>query len=201
MMAPQELTKVPTSERARRTDECGSVGGKMTKGKELKLNLLKNRSKPCRVTNNFSGDRKEKNPLILQDGFHHCLGNDKAVWVHHAILSTNLSCAHKSKERWAQTCILTKKRQQIRSSHLPTMSFLICSVMGIGLTASGEMNLVKMVTASFSIPEKETSGSPLLHIGQLLQGTQSNSLAREEEQRSSSAKTFLLQHLGRNGKI
>lgn len=37
---------------------------------------------------------------------------------------------------------------------LPTMSFLICSVMGIGLTASGEMYLVKMVTASFSIPEK-----------------------------------------------
>lgn len=35
------------------------------------------------------------------------------------------------------------------------MSFLICSVMGIGLTASGEMNLVKMVTASFSIPEKK----------------------------------------------
>lgn len=28
MMAPQELTKVPASERARRTDESGSVGGK-----------------------------------------------------------------------------------------------------------------------------------------------------------------------------
>lgn len=34
MMAPQELTKVPTSERASGTDECGSVGGKMMKRAE-----------------------------------------------------------------------------------------------------------------------------------------------------------------------
>lgn len=37
----------------------------------------------------------------------------------------------------------------------PTMSFLICSVMGIGFIASGEMYLVKMLTASFSMPGKE----------------------------------------------
>lgn len=37
----------------------------------------------------------------------------------------------------------------------PTMSFLIGSVMGMGFTASGEMYLVKMLTASFSIPGKE----------------------------------------------
>lgn len=35
MMAPQELTKVPTSERASGTDECGSVGGKMMKRAEM----------------------------------------------------------------------------------------------------------------------------------------------------------------------
>lgn len=34
------------------------------------------------------------------------------------------------------------------------MSVLICSVMGMVLTASGEMYLVKMVTASFSRTEK-----------------------------------------------
>lgn len=38
------------------------------------------------------------------------------------------------------------------------MSFLICSDMGMGLTASGEINLVKMVTASFSMPEKDKAG-------------------------------------------
>lgn len=67
------------------------------------------------------------------------------------------------------------------------MSFLICSVMGIGLTASGEMNLVKMVTASFSIPEKETRSSSFLHNRQLLQGMQSKSMAGEEKQSSSGA--------------
>lgn len=36
--------------------------------------------------------------------------------------------------------------------HLPTMSLRICSVMGIGLAASGDMYLVKMLTASLSIP-------------------------------------------------
>lgn len=59
------------------------------------------------MTDNLFGDRKEKNSLILQDGVDHCLCNDKAVWVHHAILSTNLSC--KSRERWAQNCILIEK--------------------------------------------------------------------------------------------
>lgn len=37
-------------------------------------------------------------------------------------------------------------------SLLPTMSLRICSVMGIGLAASGDMYFVKMLTASLSIP-------------------------------------------------
>lgn len=44
----------------------------------------------------------------------------------------------------------------METGRLPMMSFLICSVMGMGFTASGEMYLVKMVTASFSIPAKTT---------------------------------------------
>lgn len=43
------------------------------------------------------------------------------------------------------------------------MSFLICSVMGMGLTASGEMYLVKMLTASFSIPEKKKKTQKACH--------------------------------------
>ncbi len=35
------------------------------------------------------------------------------------------------------------------------MSLRICSVMGIGLAASGDMYLVKMLTASLSIPRNE----------------------------------------------
>lgn len=38
------------------------------------------------------------------------------------------------------------------NSFLPTMSFLIASVIGIGLAASGEIYLVKVLTASRSIP-------------------------------------------------
>lgn len=38
------------------------------------------------------------------------------------------------------------------NSSLPTMSFLIASVIGIGLAASGEIYLVKVLTASRSIP-------------------------------------------------
>lgn len=46
------------------------------------------------------------------------------------------------------------EREQVGTGVLPTMSFRVCSVMGMGLAASGETNLVKMVTASFSIPEE-----------------------------------------------
>lgn len=98
MMTPQELTKVPTGERTSSADERGSARGQRTKREQLKLNLLQNTREPCREANNFSGERKEKNSLILQDGFDHCLCNDKAVGVHHAILSTNLSCTYKSRE-------------------------------------------------------------------------------------------------------
>lgn len=38
---------------------------------------------------------------------------------------------------------------------LPTMSFLIASVIGIGLAASGEIYLVKVLTASRSIPTRK----------------------------------------------
>lgn len=37
MMAPQELTKVPTSESASRRDECGRVGGKMAKRRTAEI--------------------------------------------------------------------------------------------------------------------------------------------------------------------
>lgn len=68
------------------------------------------------------------------------------------------------------------EKQEI-SKILPTMSFLICSVMGMGLTASGEINLVKMVTASFSMPEKDKAGH---HYCSFLQRMQINSGAREK---------------------
>ena len=45
-----------------------------------------------------------------------------------------------------------KARTEYKADALPTMSFLICSVMGMGLAASGETYLVKMFTASLSIP-------------------------------------------------
>lgn len=57
--------------------------------------------------------------------------------------------------RWTIMCCI--KNRETTSVVLPTMSFLICSVMGMGLTASGEMYLVKIVTASFSIPAKHTN--------------------------------------------
>lgn len=44
------------------------------------------------------GDGEEKNSLILQDGLDHSLCDDKAVWVHHAVLSANLSCTPESRE-------------------------------------------------------------------------------------------------------
>lgn len=40
---------------------------------------------------------------------------------------------------------------------LPMMSFLIASVIGIGLAASGDIYLVKVFTASCSIPAREDS--------------------------------------------
>lgn len=45
---------------------------------------------------------------------------------------------------------------------LPTMSFLIASVIGIGLAASGEIYLVKVLTASRSIPTRKKYRSKLL---------------------------------------
>lgn len=41
--------------------------------------------------------KMKRNSLLLQDGEYYQLCNDKAVWVHHAILSTYLSCTD---ERW-----------------------------------------------------------------------------------------------------
>lgn len=72
------------------------------KGEQLKFNLL-----ICTVKGNhsvitkFSGKRKQNNSLFLQDGFDNRLCNHKAVWVHHAILSTDLSCAYKNRGYWA----------------------------------------------------------------------------------------------------
>lgn len=43
----------------------------------------------------------------------------------------------------------------MQKAFLPTMSFLIASVIGIGLAASGEIYLVKVLTASRSIPTRK----------------------------------------------
>lgn len=66
---------------------------------------------------------------------------------------------------WLQSDQVTFRTAEALSllSFLPTISFRICSVMGMGLAASGEMYLVKMVTASFSIPAK--TQKPTTHHG------------------------------------
>lgn len=68
----------------------------------------------------------------------------------------------KNKEIWA--CVVLRihfygegRSSEMSRQHtfLPTMSFLIASVIGIGLAASGEIYLVKVLTASRSIPTRK----------------------------------------------
>lgn len=99
MMAPQEFTKVPGNERAsgrwKQLLHCGCQGGKTTKDAGCTLILM---SKHGGVSINSSRKWIDRNSLLLQDGEGYRLCNDKAVWVHHAILSTYLSYTDKRQE-------------------------------------------------------------------------------------------------------
>lgn len=94
MMAPQEFTKVPGNER-----ESGSW-------MQAPLRMSRRRNDNSRQQLNFSSwcGNPAKPPwmrvsspveneysLLLQDGEDYRLCNDKAVWVHHAVLATYLS--------------------------------------------------------------------------------------------------------------
>lgn len=115
MMAPQEFTKVPTSEKVSRTDKCESLGGRTTWRERLKLNLPIRTRTPCYTT--ITAPQKEKSSLILQDGFDHRLCNDEAVWIHHAILSTDLSCTYRSSEQWARNWDTQNRSRSETASH------------------------------------------------------------------------------------
>lgn len=69
---------------------------------------------------------------------------------------------HKNKKQWGYVVLQVHSDGEGGGSEmhrqytfLPTMSFLIASVIGIGLAASGEIYLVKVLTASRSIPTRK----------------------------------------------
>lgn len=185
MMAPKEFTKVPRNERAnvRWIGPLPWMSGRSKRMKGWQLHFdhsLETWRRGNLTVWPFTclHHETDRDSLLLQDGKDDRLCEDKAVWIHHAILSTYLSCRDDRwvqrpvKDRWLAVFMTEPRANMNRGSDwwntvgiLPTMSFLICSVMGMGLTASGEMYLVKMLTASFSMPGKtkektQTPGYP-----------------------------------------
>lgn len=80
------------------------------------------------------------------------------------ILAAHMTDRAETPEGWMMMMMMSRSFSTAESSrrfYSPTMSFLICSVMGMGFTASGEMYLVKMVTASFSMPGKRQGAGQL----------------------------------------
>lgn len=71
------------------------------------------------------------------------------------ILAADMTDGAETQEEWIMMIHSFFTAESSRRFYSPTMSFLICSVIGIGFTASGEMYLVKMLTASFSMPGKD----------------------------------------------
>lgn len=90
MMAPQEFAKVPGNQKAGGrwiVQQCGRQDGETTRGTGRALILMSKRA----ANINCSWKWMDRNSLLLQDSEGYRLCNDKAVWVHHAIFSTNLS--------------------------------------------------------------------------------------------------------------